>query len=347
MNRKRLRNFAIMLLAISATASDAAVKRCSVCRRALPSQYLVYEGNDCCSTTCVNTLRPDCSVCGSIITAEYIASSNTLFCSKACYVTTLPKCDICSRALEECYIITSHTYCRHCKENLPRCFSCGLPADHTTRLNDDREICSSCMRWAVKDNRAAKLHYERALRHLQAWTALELVSVPELKLVDRATINELESDIRKSDSPVSLRGLYSRQIATTTIKRWLRTEKTTTDVTEQIYLVDHLHDAVFRTAAIHELMHDLIQEHYPEFKKAPLWVEEGICQQAAAEYCRLRHYTDILYGIENCTDPDYGNGYRYIRQQVGVGGWPALRRWMENVEVSELPKQAPELPVEP
>ena len=159
-------------------------------------------------------------------------------------------------------------------------------------------------------------------------------------------MQELSQNIRQSDSPVSLRGLYSRQVTTTTRTRLGFITEKSTDVDEQIYIVDHLHDAVFRVAAVHELMHDLLQEHFPEFKDAPLWVEEGICQQAAAEYCRLRHYTDILYGIENNTDPDYGDGYRYIRNVVGVRGWPALKRWMENTDVSSLPATAPKTSAE-
>jgi hypothetical protein len=110
---------------------------------------------------------------------------------------------------------------------------------------------------------------------------------------------------------------------------------------ETIYIVDHLHDAVFRVAATHELMHDLIHEHFPRLKEAPLWVHEGICQQAAAELCRRRNYVDILHGIEECRDPDYGDGYRYINRLMGFGGWRALERWMATVDVDALPDRAP------
>ncbi len=331
----------MVLFVLTAMVCGAATIRCVVCGRAVPSTYPVYDGQPCCSQRCVDALRPRCSVCGQSISGEYFTVDEKVYCSETCFETTLPKCELCRAPVKRGYTITSHTYCEQCEKTCPRCFSCGLPAAHTTRLADGREICGLCMRWAVKDASMAQRHYERALRQLQAWTSLELETVPKLVLVDRDTMENLSQDIRKSDSPVSIRGLYSRQVTRTTITHPGFVKEETTDVDEQIYIVDHLHDAVFRAAAMHELMHDLIQEYYPRFHDAPLWVEEGICQQAAAEYCSLRHYTDILHGIEHSTDPDYGDGYRYVRKQVGVRGWPALKRWMENVDISKLPKTAP------
>ncbi len=148
-------------------------------------------------------------------------------------------------------------------------------------------------------------------------------------------------DIRKTDSPVSIRGLYSRQ---TYIKKrgifgaW---KESPADSKETIYIIDHLHDEVFRVSVVHELMHDLVHEHFKRLNKAPLWVHEGICQQAAAEYCRRRNYVDVLQGIETCTDPDYGDGYHYFNSIAGFEGWSALRRWMETIDIKSLPKTAP------
>ena len=110
---------------------------------------------------------------------------------------------------------------------------------------------------------------------------------------------------------------------------------------ETIYLVDHLSDTAFRVAATHELMHDLIHESFLRLKEAPLWVHEGLCQQAAAELCRRRNYADALHGIEENPDPNYGDGYRYIKRVSGFQGWYPLRKWMETVDVGALPEAAP------
>jgi hypothetical protein len=330
------------ILAVAAPVSVAAPRRCEVCGGRISGQYWEYNERTVCSESCLDTLRPRCSVCNRVIRDEYRKSEGRIFCSEACFQTILPKCEICKTPFEKGYTVTRHRYCESCMESLPSCFSCGLPAAYPTRLEDGRSICIGCMRWAVTKQPVAEQHYKRARRHLEAWTSLELETVPELVLVDRTEIEKVSKELRKSDSPVSIRGFYSRQVMMTKrglFGEWRRAPERDD---EKIYIVDHLHDEVFRVAAVHELMHDVIHEHFPRLKDAPLWVHEGICQQAAADYCRRRNYADILYGIENCTDPDYGGGYRYINALTGLQGWNALRRWMETVDVDTLPKAAPE-----
>ncbi|MCK4564644.1 MAG: hypothetical protein KAU94_08215 [Verrucomicrobia bacterium] len=325
----------------AATAAIARSSRCDVCGKQLSRQAWIYGDKTLCSQECGNQLRPKCSVCKKTIREKYTKAEGRIFCSTACFHTTLPKCEICKKPVETGFTITRHHYCEECVKKQPTCFSCGLPAAHPTRLKDGREICIGCMRWAVTTQEVAQKHYDRARRQLEAWTSLKHASVPELVLVDRTKMDELSNTIRKSDSPVSVRGLYSRQ--TTVAKRGLFGiwKKAPEPDREKIYLVDHLTDEVFRVAATHELMHDLIHEHFPRLEKAPPWVHEGICQQAAAELCRRRNYVDTLYHIEECTDPDYGDGFRYLKKVSGFQGWPALRRWMETVDVDALPEAAP------
>lgn len=315
--------------------------RCEVCGDRLPSNHWTFDGRICCSQVCVDRLRPQCDICKSTIKGEHLAADGKIFCSRACLDTTLPKCEICGQPIHGGYTVTRHHYCEKCVEESPTCFSCGLPAAHPSRLEDGREICHHCMRWAVATQEMAQRNYDRALRHLQAWTQLQLETVPELEMVDRKEMGRLSRDLRKTDSPVSIRGLYSRQVTITRRTVFGFWKEESAEENETIYIVDHLHDEVFRAAAVHELMHDLIHEKFQRLGKAPLWVHEGICQQAAAEYCRRRNHSDILHGIEECEDPDYGGGYRYINRLTGFQGWSALRRWMETVDVESLPKSAP------
>lgn len=152
----------------------------------------------------------------------------------------------------------------------------------------------------------------------------------------------LSKKLRKTEASVSLRGLYSRQITTWKYKgiaKFFKKDEQTEQ--EKIYIVDHLHDEVFRVAAVHELMHDLIHENFPHIEQGPLWLQEGICQYAAADFCRRKVYTDNLYAIEHAPDPDYGDGYRYVANVVGLQGWRGLRKWMESLDVSTLPEKAP------
>lgn len=197
------------------------------------------------------------------------------------------------------------------------------------------------MRWTVITQDMAQRNYERAQRQLEAWTSLKIGTVPELVLVDQDEMKQISKELRKTESPISLRGLYSRQLMMTKQGLFGTWQEDPAMAQEKIYIVDYLSDTVFRVTATHELMHDLIHEHFPRLEDTPLWVHEGICQQAAAELCRRRNYRDTLFGITENTDPDYGDGYRYINSLMGFEGWNALRRWMETVDVTALPETAP------
>jgi uncharacterized Zn finger protein (UPF0148 family) len=316
-------------------------EECDTCGEELPHKFWTYEGFRCCSKACVEELRPLCSKCGRTITGQYIETDEKAFCSQTCFNASLPRCEICRGAIHDGFSITRHNYCAQCMETSPTCFSCGLPAAHPTELTDGRILCSTCRRWEVSTEEEALKQYSIALRQLEAWTRLQIQTVPQLKLVSRKEMNALSGDLRKTDSPVSIRGLYSRQ--TMMVKRGIfgSWKQSPEDAKETIFIIDHLHDETFRVAAIHELMHDLVHEHFPRLENAPLWVHEGISQQAAAEYCRRRNYYDSLQSIETCSDPDYGDGYHYINSITGFEGWSALKRWMETVDVDTLPKRAP------
>ncbi|MEN8255220.1 MAG: hypothetical protein ABFR33_07100 [Verrucomicrobiota bacterium] len=334
------RLFVAAVFCICAVAG-AKTERCDVCGGRLSRRAWTYNGRKCCSQACIDQLRPRCSVCGNAIRDNYHKADDKIYCGKVCFLTTLPKCEICKSPIEKGFTVTQHHYCERCMEKLPTCFSCGLPAKYPTHLKDGRDICNSCMRWAVKDQGMAQKHYDRARRQLEAWTALKLKTVPELVLIDKTEMQQRSNKLRKSDSPVSVRGLYSRQTMMTKnglLGEWKEAPELDQ---EKIYIVDHLTDEVFRVAATHELMHDLVHEYFPRLKEAPLWVHEGICQQAAAELCRRRNYADTLHGITECPDPDYGDGYRYINGLMGFEGWRALKRWMETVDVDALPEVAP------
>ncbi|MCF7849625.1 MAG: hypothetical protein K9M45_12305 [Kiritimatiellales bacterium] len=324
----------------AAATAGARTRICEVCGRRLPRQSYVYAGKTVCSQECIDALRPKCSICGNIIRGNYIKADGKIYCGEACFRTTLPKCEICNQPVEQGFSITQHRYCANCVEKQPICFSCGLPGANPTRLKDGRDICNDCMRRAVKTQDAAQPHYEHALRQLEAWTSLTIATVPALVLIDRDEMRRLSKKIRQSNSPVSIRGLYSRQVMMSKRGLFGAWKEEPSLAQEKIYIVDHLSDEVFRVAATHELMHDLIHEHFPRLEEAPLWVQEGICQQATAEFCRRRNYSDTLHGIENCPDPDYGDGYRYIHGLSGFRGWAGLRRWMETVDVAALPETA-------
>ena len=330
----------VLMFGVFTTYSDQR-NRCGVCNHRLSETYWTYNNTVCCSQDCVDALKPVCSRCGQIIGEKYLEAEGRKFCSSSCFEHTLPKCEICKSAIHSGYSITRRNYCEDCLEKSPTCFSCGFPAAYPSELSDGRITCNACRRWAVSDMDSALQHFETARLQLEAWTRLKFSTVPALELVDRTMMEERSGSIRKSDSPLPVRGLYSRQTYMRKHGIFGAWKHNPENDRETIYLIDHLHDEAFRIAATHELMHDLVHEHFPRLEDAPLWVHEGICQFAAAQYCLRRNYRDALEGIETCSDPDYGDGYRYINNLAGFDGWHALRRWMESVDVASLPKTAP------
>jgi hypothetical protein len=332
----------LLIILCFVSAGVLASSSCDVCGRRVGAKSWTYGNKKVCSQACIDQLLPTCSVCKTTIRGKYSEAEGKTFCSKACFLTTVPQCEICKSPIEQGFRVTRHHYCAKCMKKQPTCFSCGLPAAYPTRLKDGREICVSCKRWGVMTQDLAQRNYERARRQLEAWTSLQLSSVPELVLVDKTEMEKLSKKLRKTDSPISIRGLYSRQTMMTKRGLFGAWKEDPSQDQEKIFIIDHLNDEVFRVTATHELMHDLIHEHFPRLKEAPLWLHEGICQQAAAELCRRRNYVDTLHGIDECLDPDYGDGYRYIKSIGGIQGWSNLRHWLETVDVDALPKTAPQ-----
>jgi hypothetical protein len=342
MKRMLSRRFFVVAACFISLAAGAARPRCDACGGRMGRQQWTYGGLTVCSEQCVDALRPTCSVCNTRIRGKYSEADGKIFCGKACFLTTLPKCEICKDPIEKGFSVTRHMYCERCSEKQPTCFSCSLPAAYPTRLKDGREICNNCRRWGVKTQEMAVRNYERARRQLEAWTGLKVETLPELVLVDKTEMEQLSKKLRKTDSPISIRGLYSRQTMMSRKGLFGAWKEDPSLDQEKIYIIDHLNDEIFRVTATHELMHDLIHEHFPRLKEAPLWLHEGICQQASAELCRRRNYGDTLYGLDHCPDPDYGDGYRYIKSIGGIQGWSNLRHWLETVDVDALPKTAPQ-----
>ncbi|MBT8042344.1 MAG: hypothetical protein KJN98_04185, partial [Pontiella sp.] len=211
LNHLSRRIFAASLCCGAVCTTAQRGKQCAVCGSRISGRYWVYNQMDCCSQACVDALRPRCSACGKAVSPSYVKADGKAYCNSICFESTLPACKICKAPIRSGYHIGRHRYCEACVKNKPVCFSCGLPAAYSTRIEDGREICTGCMRWAVKTEDTAQQHYDRALRYLQAWTSLTIASVPKLKLIDRKEMKKLSKKIRTSDSPVSIRGLYSRQ----------------------------------------------------------------------------------------------------------------------------------------
>ena len=328
-------------LAQAQTSPDERQKRssrassilCIDCRTPITGPYILSDQQPYCKS-CWEKHLPICATCGHKITGEHITSDNKTFCSQACFEKTLPICELCRTPLTKAMTIDGHFFCAlHAKG--PRCASCGLPSLQQHHLEDGRMLCHQCWPNAILTTDAATPIYQRALAELKSLTGYQSSTPPIFELVDSNRLKKISPNLiaPKSGGAAIQQGVYHRSER--------QTNKVTTEVTENIFLLSGLSPPDFLAVATHELTHGLLMDKYPKTEFAPLWVKEGVSQYAAA--CVLRRYRAeaSLRAIEEMSDETYGHGYRYFQSNFGPNNWPAVASWLNTTNFRRLPDRPP------
>ncbi len=340
MKRVRILHLTILILT-AAIAVWAEAISCTACNKRIEGRYVIMAGNSFCSRKCLETVLPKCTMCKRPIEGKYTSSGENKFCSQSCFDRFLPKCELCSKAVQSAVLLDKHVYCEACA-SLPACFTCRLPVKKGVKLQDERLICTVCADDAVFDRKKGEPLYRQAQQDLQLVTRMISASTPPWQLVSLKQMRELFDNPSVRENTLVQRGLYKRNETVTTRKNLFgMTLKEDREISERIYLLYGMPQDVFISTASHELMHDLLAERYPELSMAPLWVEEGICQYAAALVCRHNGFDDVLESIETCEDVNYGDGYRFFRRMAGERNWPRIIRWLSRTDLGGLPAQPP------
>jgi len=330
------------LLVLASLVALGASLRCVQCGRQIRGKYLTSLGKPYCSQACYEKTLPVCAVCGRRCTGRFVRSDGKTFCSQRCFRTTLPVCEICGVRVRKAIVLDgTHVFCERCAA-LPDCSRCQLPCAKGTKFLDGRRLCENCQKDAVLDPAQARELYRRARSEVAAATGMRSDSMPPLELVglDRIT-EELDVELSADDRMVR-RGLYQRTETTTTAKNIFGLVlKRDTAVTERVLMLYGLSREAFLATASHELMHDLLAENVPAVGEAPLWVEEGVCQYAAALVCRRMRLKHVLEDIQTCPDRCYGDGYRYVKRLAGPHNWPRVRAWLRETDLAKLPRHPP------
>jgi hypothetical protein len=277
---------------------------------------------------------------GRVIQGEHFVLDGRQFCSRPCLEKQLPRCQICRRPLERSVVIDGRTFCPEHAAG-PRCWRCQLPFARGVELPDERHVCENCNRGLIYTNQDAREAYLIALHEVRRITGFQPQPPPELSVIPLDQLTKM-STVEPAIG-MQQRGLYRREAVVTRRTNVLGRTRTTTDsVTENIYILSGLDRRQFIATAAHELTHALLAEKYPHFGgQVPTWAEEGICQYVAATVCLLNGYYDELKAIEEATDEEYGDGYRYFKRRFGDSRWPAVSRWLQETEPNQLPAQAP------
>lgn len=331
----------ITALCIGAAAPTARAVSCDSCGLSIRGDYFELNEASFCSKDCLATALPQCAACNRPISTTMIRSESRTYCSRKCFNTSLPVCELCGARSKVSVSIGEHVYCRE-HGHATRCDSCRLPFINGSRLNDGRELCSTCEKTAVITRDEAEKLFARAIREATLVTGLASDSAPRLHLVGLDTLRGGASANVSSGSAMYESGRYHRRARKTIHKNLLGvTVRENERVTESISILYGLAADRFLATASHELTHDLLAEFYPGTKDAPPWIHEGVCQYVAAEVCRRNNLTNAVVRIATHEGPVYGNGFRCLIHRFGAKNWPGVDAFLKNTNLSELPKAAP------
>jgi hypothetical protein len=321
-------------------AISARAMTCATCGSTIRGSYITAEERAYCSQGCYRQSRPKCSQCGKALIGRHLVSDGKRFCSQACFDKVLPVCTRCGRRSARTVVMAGQAFCPACAAG-PKCSSCQLPYAKPRSLPDGRRLCQACAGAGVfQDDQAAPL-FALARQEFHALTGTTVSGIPAPRLVGLPRLQSMLKGQYAGTEQLTLRGFYDRHETVTTQRRGAEHERRRTHVEKTVYLLYGLLPADFIATAVHELTHDWLAEHHKAVGDAPLWVQEGICQYAAATVCRRRELADALRAIEASPDPVYGDGYRYFAVLMGKDNWPGVEAWLVNTALDRLPAQPP------
>lgn len=331
-----------LFLLLHTTGAGAAEQtlRCASCNQPIQTSYYRAGGQAYCSQRCLVTSLPKCDECGRRLSTEHLVWRDQRYCSRECLDQVLPKCEICGTALQTAHVINGRTYCEQ-DAGRPRCEKCGQPFVRGFELGDGRKVCATCDQSLIYRLRDAQPYYRTAQVEVARVTGLRSSSIPPLHLVG---LDDLQHKTGKQPAAgIRQRGLYDRTVVVETTRDGSgRVTRRRENVTKNIYILYGLAPDEFTATAAHELTHDLLAEHYPDFAAAaPDWAEEGICQYVAAAVARALGHETVLNEIETNPDPAYGDGYRWLKLRFGDDNWTAIQKWLNRIDPNSLPEQLP------
>ena len=343
--RKDIFKIFLLLLATAfmsaGQAANAENLRCATCGDKIAGRYLKADDLSYCSQKCYEQTLPVCAACGKRIKGRFVSLNGDPYCSMSCLETQLPKCEICNKPARRAVTMGSHTYCEeHAKG--PKCSKCRLPFAGGRKLPDGREVCSNCWDAGLLMRREnANPYYDKARKLVTQLTGWNSPTRPHLQLVGVERLKQA-AGVPK-DERILQQGVYQRETETITRTSMFGLHsKREVNIRERILILYGLTKREFIATAAHELTHDLLAERHAALtKKAPAWVEEGICQYVAAMVCRKQGYPQVLKSIEEMPDAEYGDGYRFFRNLAGPDGWPELERWIQTTDFTPLPETPP------
>ena len=327
---------------------------CTQCNKKITSEYWELADKLLCPE-CWEKNVSDCTDCGSKLTMDEVGLTLTdedgrdeVYCKKCLSKFT---CQECRRKISPGSLpafFTSETgkklvYCQHCLKQIscygcgqlidsnlhflengvgqkafycavcaqhPPCRVCSLPVPVTREVYEGENYCPECFTKVLKysDPRLNEC-WDRVVAFFKKSYGFSCRS-PLPIMLSKDKLSEVIGSRVESElgfynvSYVQERGLLSSK---------------TRFVKCQIYLLCGLTPEQTEEVLAHEICHDLVAFHLPQFRNK--LYEEGFCQYVASEYNLSKGRARMNIALFKNPDPIYGEGARIIRSWApGCGG---------------------------
>ncbi len=287
---------------------------CHLCGERLQGRYLIYDNGLVVCPRC-NASVPHCGLCG--IPSRQLTQVRGVPICPAC-LQKAPVCSACHIPILGEYFLIGDSpmpYCESCIKTRPRCDICRAPLDEHGKTFPERggtaNRCASCLRLAVTTFAEAQRLYQETADLLRRELHLDIPILPELTIVERAILIELNrqaSIIGDAGTPLGpehqhLLGFFQR-----------------IDENRRIYIERLLPQMLFRAVAAHELAHAWQSIHAPS--KQSLMISEGFAEWVAYRVLLALGQQHDAARLTRRNDL-YGQGLQYfiaLEQRAGREG---------------------------
>ena len=296
---------------------------CAHCNRVLGSTWITASGKNYREECYKKFIQPKCPICKLPISQQFVEHENHKYHAHCYKNHKLPKCSVCSKPLDGTYLKDSwgNSYLEyHNGVKTPTCFSCNRVISAKTsnggvRLNDGRNLCSFCNKYAIVRPSQLVPHNRSARARLQKVGITGIPNNIKIQLVDQRELARLTNGLSYHIQG-GMRGL--------TLSEETLVGKKRTGTQHTIYLLQHMATLELEGVLAHELIH--------------VWLFENRIKLTASEtegLCNLGNYLTysqnpspmakhFLQTLNKDKDPIYGDGYRKMKAKLDQLGWQKL-----------------------
>ncbi len=299
---------------------DRVAPRCASCGKPLLGEYLSHGGATYHSECYRDRVAPRCAYCHEPLLGQFVRHDGIAYHSECYRDRVAPRCAYCHEPLLGKYL-EDHwgtNFCEKHRDEYPTCSFCGRlvpPQQQKAGAKSNGDIrCPICIGSAIETPTEAQPIFTRMQRWVKS-QGLTYANLPfSLELCDRTKLTQLLKGRGGTDTlGVTLSTIHT-----------LNGQEVRTEI-NGIAVLKGLPSTLFQGVLVHELGHVWLVLH--GVKGLPSWAEEGFC-----ELLSHRYYTELATveagyhakGIEQSSDPVYGEGFRRVRSLANSIGFQRL-----------------------